>query len=187
MFSLSLTHSWCWHVSKYIFLHVFTLTAHFCSCDTYLTWALSLMLLALSPRTKIFHVQLLPRLCSTVSLSTNFVMRSLLVTSSNLFANWFEGVELQAYLDEDVSQTQKQPPSNWAFNKLFPIAHERWKRFRRSVDGYHMSWTMGKWKSTKIHVTFCSFGTKRSRFRVVQLRGMKSGFISRIPRAEHHG
>ena len=31
-------------------------------------------------------------------------------------------------------------PSNWALvNKLFPLGYERWERFRRLVDEYHMS------------------------------------------------
>ena len=64
--------------------------------------------------------------------------------------------------------------------KVVPIGYERWERFRSPVDGYHMSWTTDKWKNAKTHVTFCSFETKRSGFCIVQLQGMKSGFILRI-------
>ena len=76
--------------------------------------------------------------------------------------------------------------SNWALvNKLFTIGHQRWERFGRPVDGCHVSWTTGKLKSAKTHVTFCSLGTKGSRFCIVQLRRMKSEFILRIPSAKN--
>ena len=43
-----------------------------------------------------------------------------------------------------------------------------------------MSRTKSKWKSEKTHVTFCSLSTKRSRFCILYLQGMKSEFILRI-------
>jgi len=53
----------------------------------------------------------------------------------------YEDVELQALLDEDDSQTQKQLAEQLSvsFNKLFPIAYERWERFIKSTDGCHMN------------------------------------------------
>ena len=48
-------------------------------------------------------------------------------------------MELQALLDEDDSQTQKQLAEQLSnlVNKLFPIAYERWERFKKSADGCH--------------------------------------------------
>ena len=52
----------------------------------------------------------------------------------------FENVELQVLSSEDDSQTTNNSPSNWTLvNKLFPINHERWERFRRLIYGHHMS------------------------------------------------
>ena len=34
---------------------------------------------------------------------------------------------------------QKNNSLSELINKLFPIGYERWERFRRQVDGYHMS------------------------------------------------
>ena len=85
--------------------------------------------------------------------------------------NKFGDVELLVLLDEDDSQTQ-------------PIDQERWERFKGPMDGYNASWTTGKWKSAKTHVTFCSFDTKGSRFCIVPysiIQGIKSWFILRIP------
>ena len=69
------------------------------------------------------------------------------------------------YWTKITRKHKNNSPSNWALvNKLFPIGHERWERFRRPTDGYHMSWTTGKWGSAKTDVTFCSLGTKRKSF-----------------------
>jgi len=53
----------------------------------------------------------------------------------------YEDVELQALLDEDDSQTQKQLAEQLSnlVNKLFLIAYKRWERFRKSADGCHMN------------------------------------------------
>ena len=52
----------------------------------------------------------------------------------------YENAELQALLDEDDAQTQKQLAQQLSVSqyKLFPIAYERWERFRRSADGYQV-------------------------------------------------
>ena len=60
-----------------------------------------------------------------------------------------------------------------AIERLFPIGYKRWERFRRKVEGYHMSWTINKWKSVKTHVIFCSLGTKGSVFASYSYRGWK--------------
>ena len=83
-------------------------------------------------------------------------------------AKEFEVVKLQTFFGRRWFANKNKSPGNWALvNKLFSIAHERWERFRRSVDGYNKSWTTGEWKSTKKQVTFCSLGTKGSRFCIV--------------------
>ena len=57
----------------------------------------------------------------------------------------YEDVKLQALLDEDDSQTQKQLAEQLSVSKLFPIAYERkiqgdsGERFRKSADGCHMN------------------------------------------------
>ena len=80
----------------------------------------------------------------------------------------FEDAELRELLDEDVRGHKNNSPSNWALDdKLFLIGYKRWERFRRPIDGYHLCWTTGKGKNAKIHVTFCSLGTRRSRFCIV--------------------
>ena len=41
-----------------------------------------------------------------------------------------------------IHKHKNNSQSNWALvNKLFPIAYERWERFRKSSDGCHMNWT----------------------------------------------
>ena len=60
------------------------------------------------------------------------------------------------------------------------VINERWERLGIPVDGYHVSWTTGEWRKARTHVTFCSLGTEGSRFCIVQLRRMKSGFILSI-------
>ena len=56
-----------------------------------------------------------------------------------------------------IHKYKNNSQSNWALvNKLFPIAYERWERFRKSADGCHMNWTRDRWRSAKTHVKFCS-------------------------------
>ena len=39
-----------------------------------------------------------------------------------------------------IHKHKNNSQSNWALvNKLFPIAYERWKRFRKSADECHMN------------------------------------------------
>ena len=49
-----------------------------------------------------------------------------------------------------IRKHKNNPPSNYVLlNKLFPIGYERFERFRRPIDGCHMSWTTDKWKTQK--------------------------------------
>ena len=87
-----------------------------------------------------------------------------------------------------IRKHKNNSPSNWALvNNLFPIGYERWERFRRAVDGYHMSWTVDKWKSTKRHVTFQHKRKSFSYRIIIRWQGMKSRFILRISSAKNHG
>ena len=80
----------------------------------------------------------------------------------------FEDVEQEALLDKDDWQIQKQLVEQLSVTyKLFSIGYQRWEWFERSVNGHHMSWTTGKWKSTKMHVKFFSLNTKGSSFWIV--------------------
>ena len=39
-----------------------------------------------------------------------------------------------------IRKHKNNSPNNWALvNKLFPTGHEKWERFRKSIDGYHVS------------------------------------------------
>ena len=39
-----------------------------------------------------------------------------------------------------IRKHKNNSPSNWELvNELFPIGYEKWERYRRPVDGYHMS------------------------------------------------
>ena len=50
-----------------------------------------------------------------------------------------------------ICKHRNNSPSNWMLvNNMFSIGYERWERLRRLVDGYPVSWTIGKWKSAKI-------------------------------------
>ena len=86
-----------------------------------------------------------------------------------------------------IHKHKNNSQSNWAFNKLFPIAYERWERFRKSADECHMNWTRDRWRGTKTLVKFCSNDTEESHSCIVSLLEMKSGFFLRIPSAKNHG
>ena len=97
--------------------------------------------------------------------------------ASTIGQRWFAN---QKQLVEQLDGSQKA-----VSNRLRDMG-----RFRRPVDVYHLSWTTGKSKSAKTHVTFCSLGTKESRFWIVSysiVQGMKREFILRIPSAKCHG
>ena len=80
----------------------------------------------------------------------------------------FKDVELQVLLMM-IRKHKNNSPSNWALvNKLFSIGYERWERFGRLVDAFHM---IGKGKSVKTHVKFCSLCTKGCRFASYSYRG----------------
>ena len=51
-----------------------------------------------------------------------------------------------------IHKHKNNSQSNWALvNKLFPIAYERWERFRKSADECHMNWTRDRWRGAKTH------------------------------------
>ena len=100
----------------------------------------------------------------------------------------FEAVELQALLDEDVSQTQKQLAEQLVISQQ--VVSDR----RRQMGKIQMiaRWVLHELNDRQIekrktHMTFCSLGTKWSHFYIVQLQKMKSKFILRIPSANNHG
>ena len=67
-----------------------------------------------------------------------------------------------------IRKYKNNSPSNLALvDELFTVGYERWERFRRTIDDYHVSLTTGRWKSAKTHVTFYSLGTKGSRLYIV--------------------
>ena len=87
-----------------------------------------------------------------------------------------------------IHKHKNNSQSNWALvNKLFPIAYERWERFRKSADGCYMNWTRDRCKGAKTHVKFCSNDTEESHSCIVSSLGMKSGFFLRIPSAKVMG
>ena len=76
-----------------------------------------------------------------------------------------------------IHKHKNNSQSNWALvNKLFPIAYERWERFRKSADGCHLNWTRDRWRGAKTHVKFCSNDTEENHSFIVSLL-MKSGFF----------
>ena len=103
-------------------------------------------------------------------------------------AKKLEDVELQALLDEDGSQTRKQLPEQ------FGVSQEAVSDWLREMGKIQKT---GRWVPRKLndrqmeyaitHVTFCSLGAKVNRFCIVELQGMKSRFILRIPSPKHHG
>ena len=63
---------------------------------------------------------------------------------------------------------------NWALvNKLFPIGYERWKRFKRPVDGDHMSWTKDKYRSTQAQKPIWHFACSEQKEIVFALYGYR--------------
>jgi len=100
----------------------------------------------------------------------------------------YEDVELQALLDEDDSQTQKQLAEQLSVSQQAVSNRLReMGKIQKTGRWYRMSWTAGRWRGAKTHVKFCLHDTKGSRFCIVSLVGMKSGFILRIPSAKNHG
>ena len=77
-----------------------------------------------------------------------------------------------------IHKHKNNSQSNWTLvNKLFPIAYERWERFRKSADGCHMNWTRDRWRGAKTHVKFCSNNTEKSHSCIVSLLGWKVDFF----------
>ena len=77
-----------------------------------------------------------------------------------------------------IHKHKNNSQSNWALvNKLFPIAYERWERFRKAADECHMNWTRDRWRRAKTHVKFYSNDTEESHSCIVSLLGMESGFF----------
>ena len=97
----------------------------------------------------------------------------------------YEDVELQALLDKDDSQTQKQLAEQLSVSQQ--AVSNRLREMGKTGRWIRMSWTADRWRGAKTHVKFCLHDTKGSRFCIVSLVGMKSGFILRIPSAKNHG
>ena len=58
--------------------------------------------------------------------------------------------KIEKYWTKMIRKHKNNLQSIWALvNKLFSISHERWERFGRTVDGYHVSRMTGKLKSVK--------------------------------------
>ena len=67
------------------------------------------------------------------------------------------------YWTKMICKHKNNPRSNWALiHKPFIISYERGQRFRRAVDGYHVSWTIGKWKIAKHKCHFARSVQKKS-------------------------
>ena len=92
----------------------------------------------------------------------------------------YEDVELQALLDEDDSQTQKQ------LAEQLSVSQQAVSNRLREMGKIQK---VGRWipHELKTHVKFCSNDTKESRFCIVSLLDMKSGYILKIPSAKNHG
>ena len=84
-----------------------------------------------------------------------------------------------------IHKHKNNSQSNWALiNKLFPIAYERWERFRKSADEY----TWVEWETDgEAQKHMCNFARTIQKKVIVSLLGMKSGFFLRIPSAKNHG
>ncbi|EGI58037.1 Mariner Mos1 transposase [Acromyrmex echinatior] len=94
----------------------------------------------------------------------------------------YEDVELQALLDEDDSQTQKQLAEQLSVSQQ--IVSNRLREMEKIQK-------VGRWIGAKTHMKFCSNDTKESHSCIVSLlgmksEGMKSGYILRIPSAKNH-
>ena len=73
----------------------------------------------------------------------------------------FDTREKRRQVTWKIDKHKHNSPSNWTLiKKPYPLGYEGWERFKRPIDGYHMSCTTGKWTSTKTYETFCSLGTK---------------------------
>ena len=95
---------------------------------------------------------------------------------------------MQALLDEDDSQTQKQ------FAEQLSVSQQAVSNRLREMGKIQK---VGRWvphelnerqmERRKIHVKFCSNDTEESHSCIALLLGMKSGFFLRIPSAKNHG
>ena len=95
--------------------------------------------------------------------------------------------QLQTLLDEDDTQSQKML-ANWVFLKQpFPCNYMPWGRFKRSENGCHMNWTLGRWSDAKTHAKFCLSDKKESHSCIELWQAMKSRSIFRILNAKNLG
>ena len=99
-----------------------------------------------------------------------------------------EDCQLQALLDKDEPNHKKCLPSNWVFLKQpFPCSYMPWGRFKRSENGCHINWTIGRWSDAKTHAKFCLPDKKESRSCIGLWQTMKNGSIFRILNARNLG
>jgi len=94
----------------------------------------------------------------------------------------YEDMELQALLDEDDLQTQKQ-----LAEQLSVSNHLREMGKIQKVGRWMPHELNDRWRGAKTHVKFCSNDTEESHSCIVSLLGVKSGFFLRIPSAKNHG
>ena len=95
-----------------------------------------------------------------------------------------EGVEL----DEDDSQTQKQLAEQLGVSQRAVYNQQRkMGKIQKSCKWVPHELNDTQMKVRKTQATFCSLCIKGSRFCIVQLQGMKTRFILRIPSTRNHG
>ncbi|KYN11242.1 hypothetical protein ALC57_16599 [Trachymyrmex cornetzi] len=87
-------------------------------------------------------------------------------------------------------QLQKE---EWKEEKREKSKNERIKGWNAQYIGSHLTRRKDfdvvdkEHAGAKTHVKFCSNDTKKSRFCIVSLLGMKNGYILRIPSVKNHG
>jgi len=96
-------------------------------------------------------------------------------------------VKLQALLDEDDSQTQKQFAEQLSVSQQAVSNRRREMGKIQKVDRWVPHELNERQRGAKTHVKFCSNDTEESHSCIVSLLGMKSGFFLRIPGAKNHG
>ncbi|KAL6258144.1 hypothetical protein P5V15_010066 [Pogonomyrmex californicus] len=95
--------------------------------------------------------------------------------------------ELQALLDINSAQTEKELAEQLGVTQPFPYVYIRWERFRRKADGFRMNCS----KTTKIvGVTLhslCFQSSGKKIFCTKSLQAMKNGFFMITLNVENHG
>jgi len=98
-------------------------------------------------------------------------------------------VELQALLDEDDSQTQKQLAEQLSVSQQ-AVSNRLREMGKIQKVGRWVPYELNerqRWRGAKTHAKFCSNDTEESHSCIVSLLRMKSGFFLRIPSAKNYG